>query len=237
MPRNLRKIQRGNPTGSGDPLRSTAGGSPPAAGGYATPSAVQHGAEYAYSSGVTLPGNATAGNLLVAFVGGNSATTNTALSGGCTSWTALTARSYASSGYNRLFYCIASGGSTTVTATNMPDDGGLTVVEFSNIDVSTPYVSEGSIDTSLGNPQTWTTSTITTTRDNALIVVGIIDESAGGTIVYTSPSATIHEETGHQDSVGARVCGASGDYTVAGTRGTANTGANLVWAVFNAKSL
>ena len=31
MPRNLRKIQRGNPTGSGDPLRSTAGGSPPAA--------------------------------------------------------------------------------------------------------------------------------------------------------------------------------------------------------------
>ena len=31
--RNLRKIQRGNPTGSGDPLRGTAGGSPPAGAG------------------------------------------------------------------------------------------------------------------------------------------------------------------------------------------------------------
>ena len=57
MPRNLRKIQRGNPTGSGDPLRSTAGGSPPAAPAGITRLGFAHKEEtgFPYSMTVSIP--------------------------------------------------------------------------------------------------------------------------------------------------------------------------------------
>ena len=65
MSRNLRKIQRGNPTGSGDPLRSTAGGSPPASSpatvtreGYEE--RVLSDSETNFSWSVTIPSNTTA---------------------------------------------------------------------------------------------------------------------------------------------------------------------------------
>lgn len=65
MPRNLRKIQRGNPTGSGDPLRSTAGGLPPAS----SPATITRenyeervlsDSETNFSWSVTIPSNTTA---------------------------------------------------------------------------------------------------------------------------------------------------------------------------------
>ncbi len=229
MSRNLRKIQRGNPTGSGDPLRSTAGGSPPAAGSnpnftYVN-SGVNNGEVYVTLNGVT------AGNLIVVFFYGAypSPPSNITCSDGTSTLqkATLSNGTYATA---QIFYILSSVASGNVTYT-ISDDTGSEPATFA---YEFSYTGTIALDQENHNAAdsgtSYTTNSITTTGgSNSQLMIAGISHYGGGTLSAQSIAGTgasgIIESTGETATTFYRIVTANTNGA-----GTATASSGGYWA-------
>lgn len=226
MSRNLRKIQRGNPTGSGDPLRSTAGGSPPAAGGYATPAVIQSNS--AYNGGpITLASNSTTGNTLVVFISGNATIaatlgTGTTNGGGVSTWTPGTVQASTTVTYGRFYYgVVTTGSAVSITMEDDPADPGWSIYEISNVATTTPFDDESGAGGTNFFDGAWTSGVATASIEKAAAIGAWASENGlPETMAWDSGWGNTTLQNTHWHGTAFRAITVAGDYQASGT----NTG-------------
>lgn len=206
MPRNLRKIQRGNPTGSGDPLRSTAGGSPPVAAS-ASISYVQKNSTVGKATSLT---GVTAGNLIVCMVQWQDTAGTPTLSDGTNSpdaYSNVNTRENALS--TRFAYWLSSPKSGSVTYTwTQSGGGGFTAHVFEMSYTGTCTLITGHINLGANaNGTTATSQTSPSTTETVMVAFGGGASYGDSSLSSATIDGAAVDQSTHSIDVGYAACG------------------------------
>jgi hypothetical protein len=158
-----------------------------------------------------------AGALLVAWVAGNSALTNTVVSGGGT-WVALAAVGAYQTSYGRMFYCLsATGGASTFSVANPPNDCGWLIKEFRGATTWTLGKSAGA--GAPFNSTAWSSGSVTPDANASECLVGAYGNEQGDLTTWTDANWTDEDaNANHWDSFANQIkTPPSGSYAAAGT--------------------
>ncbi len=151
------------------------------------------------SATITLPGNPTAGNLLVAWIRGGTATGDTlGISDGSNTWTATPdgANVGDSSDTHEMFYAAnCAGGATTFTITQSQSGHSLRVIiaEFSGVQTSSPINDHGTASGSSATSSVTTAGTSTAIGDLVVTCAGFasagtLTQGSGNTLGQVCPA-------------------------------------------------
>lgn len=172
--RRIGGVQRGGPSGAGDPLRTPTGGgsgSPPAASGGFT--YVRSAAGEVHAGTVSLTG-VSAGNIIVVgcrWYNDDSGNASISDGNGSDTFTALTRRVDATGREEQLFYLLSSAASGSVTYTcTAPGSSAYVNVAAAEFSQSSP-ASYDTTNGAVGNSETLNTGNISTGAANSLVVV------------------------------------------------------------------